>query len=81
MITCLITIKEGPKGYYIDMLPNQDGATPKELNAASCFDVAFKLVGEYLARKGARGEAIESRDLELIRGIVEKKIKDFDSDP
>jgi predicted transcriptional regulator len=80
MITCLITIKEVPgKGYYIDMLPDQSKSTLKERQVASLFDAANEIVGQYILKKSGNGQAIESKDLNAIRGLVEEMIKRFES--
>ena len=81
MITCTLTIKEVPgKGYYVDMVPDQSTATPKELRAAKCLDVAIQAVAEYLMSKGERGEMVEGKDLSVVQKITAQKIKDFESD-
>ncbi len=79
MITCLIKIKEVPgKGYYVDVVPDQSGATPKEMRVAGCINFALDEVARYLMSKGERGEMIESKDAAAVQDIVKKKIKEFE---
>ena len=79
MITCEIKIKEVPgKGYYVDILPEQSKATKKEMRVAACMNAALDEIAKYLMKKGERGEMIESFDLDAVRELTKKKIKEFD---
>jgi hypothetical protein len=80
MIICTITIEEVPgKGYYIDVNPDQSRATAKEMHAAGLFDASLALVQEYILKKTKHGGAIESKDLDAVRGLTEEMIRKFKS--
>jgi hypothetical protein len=81
MITCTIKIVEVPgKGYFIDMVPDQSSATTKELRVAGFINHILTPVFEYLIRRGGSGEMIESKDAEIMRLVIEAKIKAFETD-
>ena len=82
MVKCLITIREiAGNGYYVDVVPDQSKATPKEMRLAGCMNAALDEVANYLMRNGGRGEQIESYDAEAVREIVKRNTSEFDSEP
>ena len=79
LIKCVITIKSVKEGYYIDVHADQTDGTQEEMQVASCIKVALDTMINYLMSKGARGEMIESYDLEAVREIIATKTKQFQS--
>jgi hypothetical protein len=64
-----------PEDFYVDIVSDQNAATPTELRAAGCLNSALDEVSIYLMKKGERREMINSYDAEAAREIIKRKTK------